>query len=153
MMRLFGDRLEEGIAHEISHLRQPKDQPSDKVNASERFNERQSFLRQSQPIPVNDGTFDSGSSAPKGGAKFGSSAQGPVTEQGSSILSQQLHISETVDEKKFRLFKWAYYERVALPLEQIKEKLLQNTNTIRFLSLFCNFTTIMLAWGDNSSLS
>jgi hypothetical protein len=69
------------------------------------------------------------------------------------ILDQQLHINESVEEKKFRLFKWSYYEKVLLPLELIKEKLLQNTNTIRFLGLFSDFTKVTLVWGDNNSLN
>ena len=40
-----------------------------------------------------------------------------------------------------------------LPLEFIKEKLLQHTNTIRFLSLFSDFTKVTLVWGDNRNLN
>lgn len=40
-----------------------------------------------------------------------------------------------------------------LPLTFIKEKLLQNTNIIRFFSLFCDFTQVTLVWGDNSNLN
>ena len=56
------------------------------------------------------------------------------------LVNQQQHINESLEEKKRRLFKWSYYEKVMLPLTFIKEKLLQNTNIIRFFSLFCDFT-------------
>lgn len=69
------------------------------------------------------------------------------------MVNQQQHITETLDEKKRRLFKWSFYEKVMLPVTFIKEKLLQNTNIIRFLSLFCDFTQVTLVWGDNSNLN
>lgn len=40
-----------------------------------------------------------------------------------------------------------------LPLEFIKEKLLQDPMTISFLSLFREIQNITLVWGDNSSLN
>jgi len=118
------------------------------MNSSDRFSGGGSNfvgLKKQMPHSVNPLLKLAGSRDAKGNVVS--------VDKSSSILSHQLHINETVEEKRFRLFKWSYYEKVMLPLEYIKEKLLQNTNTIRFLSLFSHFTKVMLVWGDNSSLN
>ena len=65
----------------------------------------------------------------------------------------QKHIHESLAEKKRRLFKWNDFEKVMLPLDLVKDQLLQCNNVIKFMSLFERFNMVTLVWGSNKNLN
>jgi len=69
------------------------------------------------------------------------------------ISAMQRHIHESLAEKKRRLFKWNDYEKVMLPLDLVKDQLLQCNNVIKFMSLFNSFSMVTLVWGSNRNLN
>ena len=69
------------------------------------------------------------------------------------ISAMQRHIHESIAEKKRRLFKWNDFEKVMLPIELVKDQLLQCNNVIKFMSLFNSFNMVTLVWGSNKNLN
>ena len=67
--------------------------------------------------------------------------------------ARQRHIHESVEEKKRRLFRWNGYEKIMMPLNFVKDKLLECNNVIKFLSLFNEFNRVTLVWGSNKNLN
>ena len=73
----------------------------------------------------------------------------------SGFSAMQAHIHESLEEKKRRLFRWNNYEKIQLPLDLIKDQLLQCNNVIKFLSVLNknDFNKITLVWGSNKNLN
>jgi hypothetical protein len=144
MMNLFGDRLEQGVLDLFGEIQKPKEPKLDANTES--FS---SIMVIKKPAGLRAKPMQLGILKAPDSPKKHEKSQ----EQDSDWCQQQQHIGESLEQKKRRLFKWSYYEKVMLPLGLIKEKLLQNTNVIRFLSLFCDFTQVTLVWGDNQNLN
>ena len=69
--------------------------------------------------------------------------------------AMQPHVSESLQDKKRRLFKWNNYEKIQLPLDLIKHQLLRCSNVIKFLSILNknDFNKITVVWGSNENLN
>lgn len=81
------------------------------------------------------------------------SGVGTTGNEPSGLSALQQHVHETLDEKKRRLFKWNSYERVMIPLEQIKDCLIRNKVVLKYLSLFSEFNKVTLVMGSNKHMS
>ena len=51
------------------------------------------------------------------------------------------------------MFRWNDYEKIMMPLNFVKDKLLECNNVIKFLSLFNEFNRVTLVWGSNKNLN
>ena len=69
--------------------------------------------------------------------------------------AMQPHVTESLQDKKRRLFKWNNYEKIQLPLDLIKHQLLRSSNVIKFLSILNknDFNKITVVWGSNENLN
>jgi len=69
------------------------------------------------------------------------------------VSAMQRHIHESLEAKKRRLFRWNDYEKILLPLDTVKDQLLQCNNVVKFMSLFNSFNVVTLVWGSNRNLN
>jgi hypothetical protein len=122
MMNMFGDTLERGVLEQFGEV---KKQQVQNQMANEGFTDilmkKKSGFGSASSASSNLMKLGSMHSQPAGGDDLVKSPiQGAVKED-TDLVHQQQHIHESLEEKKRRLFKWAYYEKIMLDLTKIKE--------------------------------
>lgn len=94
------------------------------------------------PFSISGSTYSSNTSQMR-------SSQSPSNTQYSQ--SEHDQTQETIEEKKERLFKWNYYQRIKIPNEYIKKVLIQDVQVLRFIGMFESINQIVMGWGSNKN--
>ncbi len=123
-MNLFGDFLEQGVLKLFGEAKPQSATPSVN-NANESFAGLGFKKPAIKSSTVNPPTLIKQISHQKQsqGAQVDGVNSLEIFLEG-NMTQEQAHIHESLEEKKRRLFKWGYFERVQIPISFIKEKLL-----------------------------
>ena len=157
MMNLFRDRLEQGVA-EMYGTNEPIEEKKKDIKVHE-VNKKEASNYLGLIQAQKGGSLASSSS---GSAFMNASFSTDISSEEDTskqmyvpkgISAMQRHIHESIAEKKRRLFKWNDLEKVMLPIELVKDQLLQCNNVIKFMSLFNSFNMVTLVWGSNKNLN
>ena len=144
MLGLFQKRIEESLKEEkikqqlIIQKQLEKQQSKNKIvpEAVIGVSKKKSAVLNEGMIPAVSGT----------GAFGGGSGYQQVNKK-----SEFEGHSESIEDKKERLFKWNAYQTVKFTQDLVKDILTQNFNVLRFLNLFESFDTTIMGWGSNEA--